>query len=414
MQIWSIRDLTDHVKALLENDVQLAGLVVRGEISNFTRSVNGHCYFVLKDEHSQVNSVMFKGSASRLAFAPQNGMKVIALGRVTLYEQRGQYQLMVSELKLDGLGELYAAFLQLKERLAKEGLFEAARKRRVPVLPRRVGLVTSPTGAALQDMLTTMRRRHAGVDIVLSPALVQGTEAPASIVAALRRLYALQGTPDAVDAIIVARGGGSFEELNAFNDETVARTVVASPVPLVSGVGHETDTTIIDLVADVRAATPTAAAALVTPDRAEALRALSDAQMRLRQSLLRRLERARERLAALERRGWRLLPARILADRRQQLDEVCAEMVVAVQRGLERRRVQLRHEAARLDALSPLKVLARGYAVCRTPDGQVVTRVEQARVGQDLEVRVQDGTLGVTVREIAMTPAQTAVAVAAN
>ncbi|MBM3464021.1 MAG: exodeoxyribonuclease VII large subunit [Armatimonadetes bacterium] len=492
MNVWSVRDLTDHVKALLENDLKLAGVAVRGEISNFSRSTNGHCYFVLKDENAQIASVMFRMQSARCRFVPEDGMKVIAFGRVSVYEQRGTYQLVVAELKLDGLGELYAAFVQLKDRLAREGLFEEARKQPLPFLPRRVGIVTSPKGAALQDMLTTLRRRHPGVDVVISPAIVQGVEAPGSVIAALRRLFRLE-----VDVIIVARGGGSFEELNAFNDEALARAIAACPIPVVSGVGHETDVTICDMVADVRAATPTAAATAVVPDRAKALRAISEAQVRLRQALLRRLERARERLGALEkrqwmklpgrsmerhrlhldrldggllagirrrheharmrldnveqrrgritparllermrarfenveqrrlrvsparllerararlealeRRAWRRLPERLVARERERVQRLREALAFATTRALERRQADLRHAAARLDAMSPLKVLGRGYAVCRTipsggvEGGEVVSCVAQVTVGQELEVRVQDGSVGVRVRDV--------------
>jgi len=412
LKIWSVRDLTDRIRLVLENDSELAGLAVRGEISNFTRSVNGHCYFVLKDDQAQLSAVMWKSQVARTPFRPENGMRVIAFGRLTVYPQRGQYQLVVTELKPDGLGDLFAAYLQLKARLEKEGLFEAARKRALPLLPRRVGLVTSPRGAALHDMVTTLRRRHPGVDIVLSPAVVQGAEAPSSIVTALRRLARLQETPDAVEVVIVGRGGGSFEELNAFNDEAVARAIVACPVPVVSGVGHETDFTIADLVADERAATPTAAATRVVPDCVEATLRVRQLRARLGQALVRRVERHRERLESLEERGWRRLLDRMLDQRRQRLDDLLARAHRAQEMGTERRRARLGALAGRLDALSPLRVLERGYAVCTAAgDGRVVTRVGQVEAGDLLDIRVLDGSVAARVEGARRRPSSASEAV---
>lgn len=444
--MWSVRDLTDRIRVVLENDSELAGVAVRGEISNFTRSVNGHCYFVLKDDQAQLSAVMWKSQAARGVFRPENGMRVIAFGRITVYPQRGQYQMVVNELKPDGLGDLFVAYLQLKARLEKEGLFEPGRKRALPAFARRVGLVTSPRGAALHDMVTTLRRRYPGVDIVISPAVVQGAEAPPSIVRALRRLARLRGSDDAVDVIIVGRGGGSFEELNAFNDEAVARAMVASPVPVVSGVGHETDFTIADLVADERAATPTAAAARVVPDCVEAALRVRQLRVRLAQALVRRVERQRERQRSLEQRGWRRLLDRMLDARRQRLDEtgarmarahesglerrraalgglvgrldalsplrvldarrerlhaMMARMARAMETGLERRRAALGAQAGRLDALSPLRVLERGYAVCTTSvDAHVVTRIDQVEAGERVDIRVSDGSLAARVEGV--------------
>lgn len=403
MNVWSVRQLTDHIKTLFESDFKLAGCAVRGEISNFSRAVSGHLYFTLKDEQSQIGAVMFRTQAGRCSFKPQNGMQVIALGRIGLYEQRGTYQMNVHELRLDGVGELYATFLQLKEQLTREGLFDPRRKKKLPAFPRRLGIVTSEQGAALRDMLTTIRRRHPGVGVVLSPALVQGVDAPESIIGALRRLWKLRDTPHGVDVIIVGRGGGSFEELNAFNNERVARAIAASPIPIVSGVGHETDLTIADLAADLRAATPTAAAAQATPDRGALLRQLTDLRQRLRGALLRRLGRARDRLDGVQRRRWSMLPARILDARRQNLDEVTERLCRAATLFVERQRASLTMACGRLDALSPLKVLARGYVVCRTPRGEVVTSAAQAPPGRELELRLLDGSAAVRVERVGET-----------
>jgi exodeoxyribonuclease VII large subunit len=402
LNVWSVRELTDHVRHLIEDDPRLMAVAVRGEISNFTRSGNGHCYFVLKDDGAgaQLNVVLFRMQAQRCPFPLDNGAKVVALGRLSLYEQKGQYQFVASEVRIDGVGELYLAFLKLKEKLSKEGLFEARRKRPVPVVPTRIGVVTSTQGAALRDILTTIRKRHRGIDVVISPAVVQGAEAPASIVAALRRLWRLAGSRRAVDVIIVARGGGSFEELNAFNHETVARAIVTSPMPVVSGVGHDTDFTIADMVADVRAATPTAAAAAVTPDHARALRQVADLQLRLRQALLRRVERARHRFESIERRREMVTPARLLEREQRRLDDLCERLQRRAMRAVEQRQNVLGRTCARLDALSPLKVMGRGFSVCRTPAGEVVTATSQVVSGQALEVCVSDGRLDVTVEAV--------------
>lgn len=364
-----------------------------GEISNFSRSPNGHCYFKLKDDQALLSCVMWKTQVARLSFRPENGMRVVATGRITVYAPSGQYQLQVTDLRPEGIGDIYAAFHQLKARLEKEGLFAATRKRRIPLLPRRIGLVTSPRGAALHDMLTTLLRRHPGVDVVLSPAVVQGVDAPPSIIAALGRLARLAGGPDAVDVVIVARGGGSFEELNAFNDEGVARTIASFPVPVISGVGHETDFTIADFVADERAATPTAAATRAIPDCVEARLNVRRIRVRLAQALVRMVDRHKDRLRLLEQRGFARLVDRMLDTRRRRLDDLSTRLVRAQERRVERRRAALAAHAGRLDALSPFAVLERGYAVCTTADGHVVKRIGQVEPGAAVDIRVLDGSL---------------------
>jgi exodeoxyribonuclease VII large subunit len=401
VNVLSVRQLTDHLKNLIESDFKLAGFAVRGELSNVSRSPQGHLFFTLKEEGASLSATMFRSQVARCRFNPENGMQVIALGRMAIYEPRGQYQMAVSELRLDGVGELYAAFLQLKEKLAAEGLFDPARKKKLPTLPARIGIVTSEQGAALRDMITTVCRRHPGVSILLSPALVQGAEAPESIIAALRRLWKLRSTPTRVDVIIVGRGGGSFEELNAFNHERVARAIAASPIPTISGVGHETDFTIADLVADARAATPTAAAALATPDHAACVRRVEELRIRLSRALKRRLDRGRERLEGVERRRAALTAERALDGRRRRLDDLRGRLERAACRLLERRQAALSAAAGCLDALSPLKVLSRGYAVCRTASGEVVTRVAQAAVGAELELSLVDGCAAVRVEATA-------------
>lgn len=399
MNVWTVRELTSYIKGVLEGDFSLAGMSVSGELSNVKRAHNGHIWFTLKDEGAQLGAVMFKGDAMRCKLTPSEGMKVVASGRLTVYEPRGNYQMVVSDLRPDGLGDLYAAFLQRKEKLQAEGLFDAARKRAIPRYPTRVGIVTSEQGAALRDMLTTIRRRHPGVSVLLSPAVVQGADAPRSVVAALHRLCLAHAGGTSIDVIIVGRGGGSFEELNAFNDEDVARAIAGCPIPIVSGVGHETDFTIADLVADERAATPTAAAARVTPDREASLEAVSDLRGRLRRALVRCLERSRERLDGIERRRLRLSPGRLLDGRRQRLSDLEVRLETAVRNQVKRQEGRLGRLAGRLDALSPLQVLARGYVVCRSAEGEAVTRVEQAWAGRHLDLVLTDGVAQVTVEQ---------------
>lgn len=395
----TVSEVNAHVKGLIENDFKLSGISVKGEISNLGRRPQGHLFFNIKDDKAQLNAVMWASDAARLKFAPEVGARVVAQGRVTVYEQRGEYRLVVRDLRLDGVGDLYAAFLKLKEKLEREGLFDPSRKRPLPRLPARIGLITSPTGAALRDMVTTIRRRHAGVSVLLSPALVQGADAPQSIVAAMGRLCEAHRAGTAIDAIIVGRGGGSYEDLVAFNDEAVARAIAACPIPVVSGVGHETDTTIADFVADVRAATPTAAAELVTPERAALLQAVSALQGRLRNALVRRLGRARDLLDRVEARRRMLTAGRLLDARRLRLDELTDRLGHGAMQQVRRKQAALAAHAGRLDALSPLKVLSRGYVVCRTTEGDVVTRVAQAWEGRALELVLRDGRASVRVEE---------------
>lgn len=401
MNVWTVRQINEHVKQLVEGDFKLAGVAVKGEISNFSRSPQGHVYFTLKEEGYELKAVWWRSDAARSKLAPDNGMQVVALGRVAVYETGGRYQLVVSELRLDGLGELYAAFVQLQQKLRAEGLFDEGRKQPIPTLPTRVGIVTSPSGAALRDMIVTIQRRHPGVHVLLAPAVVQGADAPQSIVNALRRLYKMRNTEHRVDVIIVGRGGGSFEDLNAFNDEAVARAIAGCPIPIVSGVGHETDTTIADLVADARAATPTAAAERVTPLRSALVQSVAELRERLRRGLMQRLERARERYDGLEHRRAYLTADRVLDSRRQRLDELGDRLAAAARRQLQRQQAGLGLQAARLEALSPLKVLARGYVVCRSPQGEVVTHVEQAWRGRLLELALADGHAAIRVERAA-------------
>ncbi len=392
----SVTQVTRYVKSLLDGDYVLQDLWVEGEVSNFKVSSSGHAYFTLKDDQTSLRCVMWRSDVGRLAPQPQDGQAVLAHGYISVYEAGGAYQFYADRIQLTGVGRLYLEFEALKQRLAQEGLFDAARKRALPALPRRLGVVTSPTAAALRDILNVLARRYPLVQVVLSPTLVQGDQAPPQIVAAIQ---ALNEQAD-VDVIIVARGGGSLEELWAFNDEGVARAIAASRVPVVSGVGHEVDFTIADFVADLRAPTPSAAAELVVPDRAELQALVREQRMRLAGALQRQLAGQRQSLAHVTHALRRNAPLGRLQNLRQQVDELSQTGALGLRHLLTLRRAQLDGLVGRLATLSPFATLERGYAIVRHGEtGRVVTSVEQVAAGQPLAVRVRDGEFGVTVSE---------------
>ncbi|MFO7170161.1 MAG: exodeoxyribonuclease VII large subunit [Chloroflexota bacterium] len=390
MRLLTVSQLNSYLRELLEADEILQDVWVEGEVSNFNRHTSGHCYFTLKEGDAQINAACWRTYAARLPSLPANGEAVLAHGRVSFYEVRGQLQLYVDMIRPAGVGLLQAQFEQLKARLEAEGLFDASRKRPLPELPRRIGVVTSPTGAALQDILNVLRRRYPLAEVLVSPCQVQGAGAAESVVEALYALY-----DAAPDVIIVARGGGSIEDLWAFNEEIVARAAFASPVPLVSGVGHETDTTIIDYVADVRAPTPSAAAELVSPDVAELAAAVAALAEELDFAMARRLEDARQALDGLRARIALRSPAVRVQRDRQTLDELLRRAGAAVGHSVALRAARLEGLRAQLAALSPTATLERGYAVVRrAADGRVVTSPEQPAAGERLEITVRGGTFG--------------------
>lgn len=385
----TVRELTMYVKRLIEKDQRLAALWVSGEISNFKLHTSGHAYFTLKDETCQIRCVMFRSAAQRLRFRPDSGMQVLILGNVSVFDRDGVYQLYCEQMEPAGVGALHLQYEQLKQRLSAEGLFDAALKRPLPRLPRKVGLVTAPTGAAVRDMITVSRRRFPGVHLVLAPALVQGEEAPSSLIRALTLLARVPG----IDVIIIGRGGGSLEDLWAFNSEELARAIRACPVPVVSAVGHETDFTIADFAADLRAPTPSAAAELAVPARTELLGQIDSLRVRLLTAARRLVERKRLRLRAMaERPVLRRPEGRLLQDR-QRLDELVRRLGQAAGKRLERLRLRLGALAGRLDALSPLAVLSRGYAIARDEEGRVIKRAASAAPGQRLDILLHEGSL---------------------
>ena len=389
--VFSVTSLNNYLRELLETDEVLQDLWVRGEISNFSQPRSGHLYFTLKDREAQIRCVMWKNAAMRLRFSPADGMQVEAHGAMSIYPAQGQVQLYVDALRPAGEGALYQEFLRLKARLEAEGLFDPARKRPLPRLPRHIGVVTSATGAALQDILQTLSRRLPILKVSVAPSPVQGAEAPAGIMAALHRLNQL---PD-LDLIILARGGGSIEDLWAFNDENVARAIYDSRVPIISGVGHETDFTIADFVADLRAPTPTAAAELATPVTAQelsmSLRAASEALDARLEGLL---NTARQQLALAQAELRRASPRAVVQNALQRLDEMQSRLDRLILNQLEIRGLRLANSQSRLDALSPQAVLQRGYAIITDQNsGSLISRKAQTRPLQGIFLRVQDGII---------------------
>ncbi len=391
---FTVSEITAYIKEKLEVDPLLQDLWLEGEVSNFSCSAAGHLYFTLKDEKSSLRCVMWRSSAARHASLPEDGQAIVARGRISIYELQGLYQFYVDTILPAGVGLLHRRFEALKERLRAEGLFE--RKRPLPSFPGCVGLVTSPTGAALRDVLHVLGRRYPLVEVMLAPSLVQGEEAPPQIVAAIQ---ALNHYPD-VGVIIVARGGGSLEELWAFNDERVARAIYASRVPVVCGVGHETDFTIADFVADVRAPTPSAAAEIVVPDRMELSATVELRRKRLSQLIAGHIADRRRVLADQRRTLHRFSPLSRLENDRQRLDELSQRMASLLEHLLALRGEQLRGLTLQLQTLSPVATLERGYAIVRhQATGRVVKNTAQVAPGDGIEVRVSDGKFDATVKE---------------
>src|SRR5215469_11865673 len=389
--VLSVSQVSRYLKELLETDEVLQDVWVRGEISGCRMYPSGHCYFTLKDAEAQLPCVFFKNARVRSA-APElrDGMAIAASGRISLYERDGKLQLYVEDVELIGEGALFLRFEQLKARLAAEGLFDAARKRPIPPSPSVIGIVTSPQAAALRDMLRVLRTRYPLAHVILSPALVQGAEAPAAIAEALDLL----NEHGEAEVVILGRGGGSIEELWAFNEEVVARAIARSRIPVISGVGHETDFTIADFVADYRASTPTAAAAAAVPDAAEWRRSVGDAQDRLMELIESRLEKLRDTMAGQKRDLLRASPLERLNRARQQVDDCTGRLNERLGHIMEVRRTRLRGAAQHLNSLSPLLTIARGYAVVRREsDGRTITSVNQVEAGDEIDIQVSDGHL---------------------
>jgi len=392
---WTVSELTAYIRELFAIDYRLQDLEVSGEISNFTRARSGHLYFTLKDAGAQIKCVMWRSAAERLFFQPEEGDAVVANGRISVYEAGGVYQLYVEHMQPAGRGNLAVAFEQLKQRLADEGLFEVAHKKPIPLTPRKIGIVTSADAAALRDILNVLNRRYPLVSVLIAPTLVQGADAPPQIA---RALQWLDGRSD-IDTIIVARGGGSIEDLWAFNDERVARAIFAAQHPIITGVGHETDFTIADFVADQRAPTPSAAAELATPDIEEIRPLLQGYAAMLRADLDDLIRQKRWQVQTLARALTHLSPQARLDNTRQRLDVTSARLDRALTSQLVHVRNRLAVAEVGLTAVSPLATLSRGYAIVRHPDGRLVRAAAEVAAGDGLTIQVADGQFTVEVSE---------------
>lgn len=392
-EVLSISQLNEYIRGKLDVDPLLNQIAVRGEISNYKMYPSGHHYFSLKDESSVLKCVMFKGNAMRLRFRPENGMKVIAMGKVSVFPRDGAYQLYCSALAMDGVGDLYAAFEALKKKLAAEGLFDPAHKQPLPRYPGTIGIITSSAGAAVHDMLRILNKRYPLAQVRLLPVRVQGAEAPGEIAAAIGYANHYQ----LADLLIVGRGGGSIEDLWAFNDERVAYAIFESRIPIISAVGHEPDVTISDYVADLRAATPSNAAELAVPDMDALLQNLDAMSGSMAAALARQLKSARQRLDMLANRPSMQKPTGYLEQKGKALELLKNRLVSAQTQQLARERHRYVASVSKLDAMSPLKVLTRGYAFAQTEDGTVLKSVDQVEPGQQIAVSLSDGRLSATV-----------------
>ena len=436
----TVSQLTRQIRMTLEGEFR--SVWVEGELSNVSRAASGHVYFTLRDEESQVSGVMFRRAASGLRFQPVDGLEVVIRGHLSVYAARGVYQVNASAMEPKGVGALQLAFEQLRDKLAKEGLFDDARKRPLPFLPRHIGIVTSPTGAVIHDMLTVLRRRFPGIPVTLFPAVVQGNQAVPTLVEGMRVLNTIPREPP-LDVIIVGRGGGSMEALWAFNDERLVRALADSRIPVISAVGHETDCTIADFVADVRAPTPSAAMELAVPERLELEASVQEWRMRLQRGMQQQVRSSRDHLAQAERQlsspesGIRqfqqrvddldlrlherlharldrsrfaleepatrlrlLQPSRKLPELRNRLNAVRQQLPRLVNQHLQAHQAQIKQQLGRLDSLSPLRTLERGYSLATTADGKVIKSRTQVQSGDELALRLADGTLHTTVQRI--------------
>ena len=393
--IFAVSEVNGLIKDLIDGTPQLSGLYIRGELSNYKIYPSGHHYFTLKDGQSALRCVMFKSSAVKLRFRPENGMQAVVFGRISVFPRDGAYQLYCTQLSPDGVGDLYVAFEQLKQKLQQEGLFDPAHKKPLPLYPQRIAIVTSGAGAAVHDMIRILRRRYPIAKVLLLPVRVQGAEAPPEIVGAIR--YANRWKLG--DVLITGRGGGSMEDLWAFNDERVARAIYASEIPVISAVGHEPDVTISDYVADLRAATPSNAAELAVPDQ-DALRQNLDAMSSAMASALsRQLKAARQHLNVLSQSPALRSPTGYIEQREKSLELLKNRLIAAQNQSITRKNQRYIAAVSKLDAMSPLKVLTRGYSMAQTEAGEVLRSVRQVELGERISVLLSDGKLSATVMD---------------
>lgn len=394
-QVLSISQINEYIRSKMDSDPLLTGVAVRGEISNYKIYPSGHHYFTLKDEGAALKCVIFKGSAVRLRFRPENGMKVIALGRITVFPRDGAYQLYCTAMTVDGVGDLHMAFEQLKAKLSEQGLFDPAHKKPIPKYPAAIGIITSSAGAAVHDMLRIINKRFPLSKVKLLPVRVQGTEAPGEIAAAIR--YANRFS--LADVLIVGRGGGSIEDLWAFNDERVAYAIYDSQIPVISAVGHEPDVTISDYVADLRAATPSNAAELVVPDQEVLIQTLDSMSATMASVLSRKIKNARTHLTVLAGSNSLKSPVSYLENQRKNLRHLQTRLIASQTGMIANNKQRFIGNVAKLDAMSPLKVLTRGYSMVQLDDGALVRSVSQVSVGARLAISVCDGKISATATD---------------
>ena len=395
-QAFTVTEINNYIKELVDNEPQLRNVQIVGEISNFKRYPSGHCYFTLKDSGAVLKCVMFRGKAMSMKFDPQNGDTVLAIGRITVYERDGVYQLYTDMLLQQGVGDLMVAYEKLKAKLEAEGLFSSERKQAIPMNPKTVGIITSPVGAAVRDVITVSRRRNRGIKLLLYPVKVQGEGASTEIARAINFF----NKHNLADVLIVGRGGGSIEELWAFNEEQTVRAVASSAIPVISAVGHETDFTLCDFAADVRAATPSQAAEIAVADAEGYIMQVENLQRRLKHFMQARLEQEEYRLDRLS-NTWALKdPERLLADGTLRTDAAYNKLLTKMDSLLTECTHKFQLQAARLDNLSPLSVLARGYSVTQTEDFKVVTSTQQVRWGEELVTTVADGKIVSVVQSV--------------
>jgi len=397
-RIYSVWEITRYIRQKLDSDELLRDIYIKGELSNVSQPTSGHVYFTLKDEYSELRCVMFRNRNALLKFRLEDGMSVIVRGHISVYEKRGRYQLYVEELQESGIGALYRAFEQLKKKLKDEGMFDATHKKPIPVIPHTIGIITSPTGAAIRDMINITRRRFPHVHILLAPVAVQGEEAAPQIVNAIKLMNRVNRELEKVDVLVVGRGGGSIEELWAFNEESVARAIFASEIPVISAVGHETDFTISDFVADRRAATPSEAAELVVPDKRQIEKNMSTLELQLRQNIYKLIEQQRRRLESIEKNVLFRKPTERINQYRQMVDEVKRTLIAEVMHRVQLHRKGLQALNGKLDALSPRAILERGYSIC-LKEQKVVRSVMDISTGDMLRILFRDGEAISEVKE---------------
>lgn len=393
-KIYSVSDVNKYIKALMDKDTLLNNISIRGEITNFKAHYTGHLYFTLKDESSTIKCIMFKGYAQFLKFKPTDGMKVVINGQIGVFERDGVYQIYCKSMSPEGLGDLYLAYEQLKNKLQKEGLFDASKKKKIPFLPKRVGVITSRTGAVVRDIINVTTRRYPNVNLLIYPAAVQGVNVASTVIEGLKTFNALKN----VDVIIIARGGGSFEDLFGFNDEALARQVYASQIPVISAVGHETDFTICDFVSDLRAPTPSAAAELVYPEYSEIVNRIITDKKRTIIAIKNYIDRKRQYVEKLKAAKLEKVPLDKINRFRIIIDNLLSKSESSIKYKVEKYRTRCIKSISKIDALSPLKTLTRGYSVTENSDGKVIKSISDVNKDENIRIKLIDGKIEAIVK----------------